>query len=188
METNPRLRFAIQKAREANMPQDNIERAIAKADPSKSSAELFEVLYEAYAPGGSALLIEGVTDNKNRTAAELRRLFTTHHGNIAGAGSVSWIFQKKGLVILKAAGVSEDRLMDIVLEAGAEELPDPKSLFMIADFNEGIQNRVADRLLDLSKVYHLLRDFRRQHADSDGHEAALDRADRKWRREEAKRG
>ena len=121
-EGNARLRLAIAKGRDVNLPKDKIEQAIKKGTGDLPGVAYEETVIEGYGPGGVAILAQMLTDNKNRTAAELRRLFTNHHGNVAGAGSVSWIFQKKGLVILKAAGVSEDRLMDIVLEAGAEDL------------------------------------------------------------------
>lgn len=148
-ETSPRLRFAIQKAREANMPQGNIERAIARADPSKSGAELFETLYEAYAPGGSALLIESTTDNKNRTAAEIKHIVSECGGKLAEAGSVLWMFERKGVIVLADEknphlGAPETELA--LIEAGAEELSrDTGSLALILPYDE--RARVADKLL-----------------------------------------
>ena len=121
-EANPRLRLAVQKAREANLPKDTIDKAIKRGTGDLPGVAYEEMVMEGYGPGGVAILIEALTDNKNRTSAELRSLFTRLGGNLAGAGSVSWLFQKKGLVILNAKGLSEDRLMEIVLDAGAEDL------------------------------------------------------------------
>ena len=121
-EGNPRLRLAVQKAREANLPKDTVDKAIKRGTGDLPGVAYEEMVMEGYGPGGVAILIEGLTDNKNRTSAELRSLFTRLGGNLAGAGSVSWLFQKKGLVILNAKGLSEDRLMEIVLDAGAEDL------------------------------------------------------------------
>ena len=121
-EANPRLRLAMQKARESNVPKDTIEKAVKRGTGDLPGVSYEEMVVEGYGPGGVAIFVEALTDNKNRTSAELRSVFTKHGGNIAGAGSVSWIFQKKGLVTLLAKGLSEDRLMEIVLEAGAEDL------------------------------------------------------------------
>ena len=121
-EANPRLRFAVQKAREANMTKDQIEKAIKRGTGDLPGVTYDEMVVEGYGPRGVAILVELLTDNKNRTSAEMRSLFTRLGGNLAGAGSVSWQFQKKGLVILNAKGLTEDRVMDIVLDAGAEDL------------------------------------------------------------------
>ena len=121
-EANPRLRLAIQKAREANLPKDTLEKAIKRGTGDLPGVAYEEMVMEGYGPGGVAILVEALTDNKNRTSAELRSVFTRHGGNVAGAGSVSWLFQKKGLITLGAKGLSENRLMEIALEAGAEDL------------------------------------------------------------------
>jgi YebC/PmpR family DNA-binding regulatory protein len=121
-EANPRLRLAVQKAREGNLPKDTIEKAIKRGTGDLPGVAYEEMVMEGYGPGGVAILVEALTDNKNRTSAELRSLFTRLGGNPAGAGSVSWLFQKKGLISLSASGVTEERLMEIVLEAGAEDL------------------------------------------------------------------
>ena len=121
-EANPRLRLAIQKAREANLPKDSLEKAIKRGTGDLPGVAYEEMVMEGYGPGGVAILVEALTDNKNRTSAEVRSLFSRMSGNLAGAGSVSWLFQKKGVIVLAAGGISEDRLMDIVLEAGAEDL------------------------------------------------------------------
>ena len=121
-EANPRLRLAIQKAREVNLPKDTLEKAIKRGTGDLPGVSYEEMVMEGYGPGGVAILVEALTDNKNRTSAELRSLFSRYGGNLAGAGSVSWIFQKKGMISLTARGLSEDQLMDITLEAGAEDL------------------------------------------------------------------
>ncbi len=119
---NPRLRLAIGKAKEANMPKDNIEKAVKRGTGELPGVIYEEVLYEGYAPGGVAVLVEALTDNKNRTTAEVRNLFARNGGNLAGAGSVAWIFQKKGYILVERPKVEEERLMDLALSAGAEDL------------------------------------------------------------------
>ncbi len=121
-EANARLRLAISKAREANMPKDKVEQAIKKGTGELPGVVYEEMVLEGYGPGGVAILLQALTDNKNRTTAELRSIFTNHGSNIAGAGSVSWLFQTKGLVIVSAKLVDEDRLMGMVLDAGAEDI------------------------------------------------------------------
>ena len=121
-EANPRLRLAILKAKEVNLPKDSLEKAIKRGTGELEGASYEEMVLEGYGPGGVAILVEALTDNKNRTSAELRSIFTRLGGNLAGAGSVSWLFQKHGLITLSAKGLTEDRLMDIVLDAGAEDL------------------------------------------------------------------
>lgn len=119
---NPRLRRAVEKAKAANMPIDNIERAIKKGTGELPGVTYESVVYEGYGPGGAAILIHAYTDNKNRTVAEIRHIFSKKGGNMAGAGSVAWIFSKKGLIIMDKSVIDEDSLMEIVLEAGAEDL------------------------------------------------------------------
>ena len=119
---NPRLRLALSKAKEANMPKDNIEKAIKRGTGELPGVIYEEVVYEGYAPGGVAVLIEALTDNKNRTTAEIRNIFTRNGGNLGGSGSVAWIFQKKGYILIDKTKIEEDRLMELVLNAGAEDL------------------------------------------------------------------
>ena len=121
-EGNPRLRLAIQKAREVNLPKDSLEKAVKRGTGDLPGVSYEEMVLEGYGPGGVAILVEALTDNKNRTSAELRSIFTRLGGNLAGAGSVSWIFQKKGLIVIHANVASEEQLMNIVLDAGAEDL------------------------------------------------------------------
>ena len=120
---NMRLKLALQKARENNIPKDNIQRAIQKGQGTLEGASYEEVSYEGYGTAGVALLVEAMTDNRNRTAAEMRHIFSKHGGNMGESGCVSWMFHKKGLVLIdKAPELSEEDLLAIVLEAGAEDM------------------------------------------------------------------
>ncbi len=119
---NPRLRAAIQSARTQSMPNDNIERAIKKGIGDLGPQAVEEMVYEGYAPGGVALIVEAATDNKNRTAADMRLIFTKHHGNLGVPGSVSFMFHRKGQITVPVTAAAEDRLLEIILDAGAEEL------------------------------------------------------------------
>jgi YebC/PmpR family DNA-binding regulatory protein len=119
---NPRLRQAIATARGESMPVDNIERAVKKGTGELEGAAYEEMVYEGYGPGGVAILLEAATDNKNRSAAEIRALFAKNHGHMAGSGSVSWMFQHKGLVTITAPGLNEDDVIMAALDAGAEDV------------------------------------------------------------------
>jgi YebC/PmpR family DNA-binding regulatory protein len=119
---NPRLRQSIATARAQSMPADNIERAIKKGTGELEGAAYEEMLYEGYAPGGVAVLVEAATDNKNRSAAELRAIFTKFHGHLAGTGSVAWMFHHKGVITLDVAAVTEDDVILVALDAGAEDV------------------------------------------------------------------
>lgn len=121
-ETNPRLRTAITTARNANMPSDNIDRAVKKGTGEVEGVSYEEVHYEGYGPHGVAIYVRCLTDNKNRTASEIRNIFAKKGGSMAGAGSVAWIFEKKGLIVVSQSQTTEERLMEIVLQAGAEDL------------------------------------------------------------------
>ena len=121
-DANPRLRLAIQTAKGNNMPQDNITRAIKKGTGELEGVRYEEITYEAYAPGGIAVIIESVTDNKNRTVAELRHLISKKNGNLAESGSVSWMFERKGVINVEKDNVKEDDLMEVILDAGADDL------------------------------------------------------------------
>jgi YebC/PmpR family DNA-binding regulatory protein len=121
-EGNPALALAVQKARDASMPKDNIERAIAKGTGADSDAAAFEpVVYEGYGPGGVAILVEALTDNRNRTGSDVRHLFTKFGGNLGEPGSVAWTFEKKGEVVLDGSRYDEDELMPAI-DAGAEDV------------------------------------------------------------------
>lgn len=119
---NPRLRTAILDARSNSMPNDNIERAIKKGTGELEAEVYEEVLYEGYGPGGIAILIEGLTDNRNRAAGEIRHLFTRNGGNLAEAGSVSWMFHRRGYFAVDKSVLDEDRLMELALELGADDV------------------------------------------------------------------
>lgn len=123
VEGNSRLRQAIAAAKEENMPKDNIERAIKKGIGGGEGADNYEeVIYEGYGPGGVAVLVEVMTDNKNRTVAEIRHIFSKHGGNLGENGCVSWIFSKKGSIYIDKNAIDEDNLMELVLDAGAEDV------------------------------------------------------------------
>ncbi len=119
---NPRLRTAILAAKEGNMPQDNITRAIKKGTGELEGTTYEEVTFEGYGPGGVAILLNVVTDNKNRTLPEIRHMFTKHGGNLGEHNSVGWMFEKKGYFVIPRASVSEDKLVEIVLESGGEDV------------------------------------------------------------------
>lgn len=128
---NPALRAAIAKAREANMPNDNVTNAIKKGTGELPGVIYETTILECYGPGGVAIMIEGLTDNKNRTTAELRNLVGKKGGSFAGAGSVSWMFSKKGFIVVDKAAADEDQLMSLVLDAGAEDMKAQDKLFEI---------------------------------------------------------
>jgi YebC/PmpR family DNA-binding regulatory protein len=119
---NPRLRQAIATSRGESMPAENIERAIKKGTGELEGAAYEEMLYEGYGPGGVAVLVEAATDNKNRSAAELRALFLKHHGHLGGTGSVLWMFHQKGFIVINAPDVAEDDVILTALDAGAEDV------------------------------------------------------------------
>src|SRR5882724_11718239 len=119
---NPRLRTILMKARAANMPVENIERAIKKGTGELPGLTYEEITYEGYAPGGVALLVELLTDNKNRTAGEIRAIFTKHGGNMAGAGAVKHLFHRKGQILISKDQIPEDDLLTVALDAGADDV------------------------------------------------------------------
>ena len=137
---NPRLRLAIDNAKSANMPSDNIERAIKKATGELEGVNYIELTYEGYGPGGIALLIESVTDNKNRTVAEVRHILSKHGGSLGETGSVAWMFDRKGIITVVAGDKSEDEVMEIVLEAGTEDFQTEDDFYEVTtaveDFEE----------------------------------------------------
>lgn len=130
-DTNPRLRLAIQKAKDANMPQENIERALKKGTGELEGVNYEEIVYEGYGPGGIAIMVDVLTDNKNRATGEIRNIFSKKGGNMAGQGSVSWIFEKKGYIVISKSAIEEDKLMSIILEAGAEDLKTEETTYAV---------------------------------------------------------
>jgi YebC/PmpR family DNA-binding regulatory protein len=121
---NPRLRAAIDKARGANMPNDTIDRAVKKGTGELGGVTYEEVLYEGYGPGGVAVLVEATTDNRNRTVGEIRHCFEKYGGHLGASGSVHWMFKKRGLLQVPKSAAAEDRMMEIVLDAGGEDVKD----------------------------------------------------------------
>ena len=128
---NPRLRTAVLTARQNSMPTDNIDRAIKKGTGELEGVVYEEVAYEGYGPGGAAVLVMAMTDNRNRTVAEIRRLFTKHGGSMGESGCVGWMFHKRGVLTVDRQGVDEDRLMEIALEAGADDVAEDGGAYQI---------------------------------------------------------
>ncbi len=146
-DANPRLRTAVQGARDANMPQDNVKRAILKGLGELPGQSYEESTYEGYGPGGVAVFIETLTDNKNRTVAEIRHTFSKYGGNLGESGSVQWMFEKKGFITVPKQGVSEESLFEVVLEAGAEDLRAEGDMFEVytsVEAFESVKQALAD--------------------------------------------
>ena len=143
--SNPRLRTAILKARAANMPKDNIERAIKKGTGEDGAASYEELVYEGYAPGGVAVLVEVLTDNHNRAAADVRNIFSKSGGNLGTTGSVSRMFQRKGTIELDAEKVSEEEVMEVALEAGADDIVNEDGIITVTTTPDAF-SAVADAL------------------------------------------
>lgn len=121
-ENNARLRKAIEDAREANMPQENVKKAIQRGTGEIPGIIIEEVRYEGYGPGGVAVLVDCTTDNKNRTAPEIRKIFTEHGGNVGESGAVGWMFSAKGVIVVEKSKTDEETLLSLVLDAGAEDM------------------------------------------------------------------
>ena len=131
LDANPRLRTAIQAAKSENMPKDNIERAIKKGTGELEGVNYEESIYEGYGPGGAAVLIESLTDNKNRTVADIRYIFSKSGGNMGENGCVAWMFDKKGYIAVENKAVDEEALMEAALDAGAEDIREDGSNFEV---------------------------------------------------------
>lgn len=132
-EKNPRLRQAILAAKDENMPKDNIERAIKKGigAEGEDGSSYEEVVYEGYGPGGVAVLVEVLTDNKNRTVAEIRHIFSKYGGNLGENGCVAWMFDKKGSILIDKKQIDEDKLMEIAIEAGADDVKEEENEYEV---------------------------------------------------------
>ncbi|MCI0389758.1 MAG: YebC/PmpR family DNA-binding transcriptional regulator [Acidobacteria bacterium] len=128
---NPRLRKAVNDAKNGNMPNDTIDRAIKRGTGELEGVNYEEITYEGYGPGGVAVMVNATTDNRNRTVSELRHLFSKHSGNLGESGSVAWMFNKKGQIIVDSALKSEDEMMEIALEAGAEDMQNDGESYQI---------------------------------------------------------
>jgi YebC/PmpR family DNA-binding regulatory protein len=131
LDLNPRLRSAVLAARAQNMPNDTIERAIKKGTGEIGGGMVEELVYEGYGPGGVALLVEAATDNKNRTAADLRSIFSKNHGNLGASGAVAYLFKRIGQLTVPKPSVEEDRLLEIALDAGAEDMSSDDEFYVI---------------------------------------------------------
>jgi YebC/PmpR family DNA-binding regulatory protein len=144
-ETNLKLRYAIDKAREVSMPKDNIERAIKRGTGETEGITFEEITYEGYGPGGVAILVEVLTDNRNRTNSEVRKIFERHGGKMGSAGNVGFLFERKGMFSIDAGAVDEETLMGIVLDAGADDLRRSGNTFEII-CDPGAFNKVREAL------------------------------------------
>jgi YebC/PmpR family DNA-binding regulatory protein len=154
-EGNPRLRAAIQAARTANMPAANIERAIKKGTGELPGVSYEAVSYEGYGPGGVAMLVEVLTDNRNRTVSEIRNIFTRHGGNLGEVGCVGWMFDKKGLIQVDKVSVDEEKLMETVLDAGASDMTLEEGYFeIVTPFNkfEAVKQALEQKKIPYSQA------------------------------------
>lgn len=136
---NPRLRSAIASAKAENMPKDNIERAIKKGTGELEGAVYEEITYEGYGPGGVAVLVDCMTDNKNRTVADIRHYFSKSGGNLGESGCVSWMFDKKGSILVDKDAIDEEELMDKALEAGAEDVIEEDNVYQVITVPEDFE-------------------------------------------------
>ncbi len=138
-ESNPRLKTAIAAAKTANMPKDNIDRAIKKGTGELPGVTYEEVTYEGYGPGGVAVIVEAITDNRNRTVSEVRYIFSKHGGSLGETGCVSWIFDKKGVIIINAQDLSEDDVLMAALETGAKDVKTEGDCYQVITAPEDFQ-------------------------------------------------
>ena len=139
IDTNPRLRTIVAEAKANNMPRENIERAIRRGTGEEPGVSYEEIMYEAYGPGGVALLIQTLTDNKNRTVGEIRFLLGKYNGNLAAENSVAWMFTRKGQVMVEKGKVDEDKLLTAVLDAGADDMTEDEGGFEIISAPEAFE-------------------------------------------------
>ena len=151
---NPRLRTAITTAKAENMPKDNIERAIKKGTGALEGVAYEEVYYEGYGPGGAAVLVQSLTDNKKRTVADIRYIFSKSGGSLGEAGCVAWMFEKKGLFVFEKDGVDEETLMGAVLDVGGEDIRDEESTLEVITALEDFE--AVKKALDAGNLQFLL--------------------------------
>jgi YebC/PmpR family DNA-binding regulatory protein len=204
-DSNPRLRTAVDKAKGSNMPADNITRAIKKGTGELEGTTYEDLVLEGYGPGGVAILVEGTTDNRNRTVSEIRHLFSKHGGNLGGAGSVAYMFKPKGVLSIAAGKTTEDTLMEIALDAGADDIvteaegftvyttqhafeavreaikkagiePDEAEVKKLADNNVALEGAKAQQLLKLIEVLDDQDDVTNVWDNSDISEAEMEAA------------
>ena len=155
VDANPRLRLAVDNAKSANMPLDNIERAIKKATGELEGVTFLELMYEGYGPSGVAFIVECLTDNKNRTVADVRHLFTKHGNGLGETGSVAWMFDRKGIIALPKQGKEEDEIFEIILEAGADDLQTEDEFFEVTtsvDSFETVRKAIVDAGLEIENA------------------------------------
>jgi YebC/PmpR family DNA-binding regulatory protein len=155
-EANYRLKMAVEKAREFNMPQDNIKRAIARSVGQSDAAEIEEIRYEGYGPHGVAVVVDAATDNRNRTAGELRHLFSRHEGSLGETGSVAWMFDSLGMVEIDPAGKAEEALMDEALVDGVEDIEydaDVTVIYTDPVRLAGVRDELRTRGMKISDAY-----------------------------------
>jgi YebC/PmpR family DNA-binding regulatory protein len=145
VDSNARLRKAVTDAKAQNMPNDTIDRAIKRGTGELEGAQYDEVVYEGYGPNGVAMMVEAMTDNRNRTVAEIRHIFTKNGGNMGESGSVGWMFDKKGYIVVEKAARSEDELFEIAIEAGADDMQDEGDVFEIYTTPENFET-VSDAI------------------------------------------
>ena len=151
--SNPRLRDAIVAGKAANMPKDTIARAIARGAGEIEGAVYEEIVYEGYGPGGAAIIVESMTDNRNRTVSELRHMFSKNGGNLGESGCVAWIFTKKGFIEVEKGNTTEDELMEFVLEVGADDLAEAEAAFEVScDKNDlgSVREAIAEKFKVIS--------------------------------------
>ncbi|MGE5245321.1 MAG: YebC/PmpR family DNA-binding transcriptional regulator [Betaproteobacteria bacterium] len=138
-DTNPRLRTIVAEAKANNMPRENIDRAIRRGTGEEPGVSYEEIQYEGYGPGGAAVILDVLTDNKNRTVGELRHLFEKHGGNLAAAGAVAWMFDKKGYIVVPKSQAKEDDLMAVVIDAGGDDLRDDEDNWEVLSAPDAFQ-------------------------------------------------
>jgi YebC/PmpR family DNA-binding regulatory protein len=153
-DANPRLRTAIAGAKAENMPKENIERAIKKGTGALEGVAYEETYYEGYGPGGAAVYVESLTDNKKRTVADIRHIFSKSGGSLGEAGCVAWMFAKKGLFVFEKAGIDEETLMEAVLDAGGEDIRDEESTLEVITAPEDFE--AVKKALDERNLKYLL--------------------------------
>ena len=202
--SNPRLRAAIQGAKSENMPKDRIERAIKKGTGELEGVDYEEVIYEGYGPGGAAVFIESVTDNKNRAVADIRHIFNKAGGNLGAAGCVAWMFEKKGYFVIKASTIDEETLMEIAVDAGAEDVREDEGNYEIiadpADFEQvkaaiddypvpcevaeitmlpqstlAIEGKEAEQMIKLMETFEECEDIQKVYTNADIPQEIIDR-------------
>ena len=151
---NPRLRTAIDKAKAENMPKDNIERAIKKGAGGMEGVTYEEIVYEGYGPGGAAVLVEVLTDNRNRSVSDIRSIFTKCNGNMGEAGCVAWMFSKKGSIVFNKGNLTEEEIMEVALEAGADDVRDEEDQYEVTSSIEDFA-AVKEAFDEKGMVYEL---------------------------------